>query len=324
MNMLNKLPACIALTACALMSANIAQAALVVTDNYSERYIEGFIENTPLDEYNDYSDYVDYSGITSLDINISSNPVGVAAVTGGSSNSESAIDLVVEDLSPNYRIYAGLYARTDLVLSSKDITGDAYAWTIIDVIFELDESYDFTAGTDLLNAFAFGPFNYFYIDLYNLTEGTSVFFDELYDVETPLSYNGTLGPGRYQLFIDVYSEVVNVQDLGEAGGDFVMLLTPATTNDTDGDGIVDSLDNCTLVYNPPQRDTDSDGFGNDCDPDFDNNLVVNAADLAYFKTKFFTSDPDADLNGNGVVNAADLAILKTFFFKPPGPSGLAP
>lgn len=103
--------------------------------------------------------------------------------------------------------------------------------------------------------------------------------------------------------------------------------------DTDGDGILDDADNCILVANGPnepdaggniQLDTDSDGYGNICDPDFDNNLVVNASDLAYFKTKFFSSDPDADLNGDGVVNAADLAILKTMFFKPPGPSGLVP
>lgn len=84
------------------------------------------------------------------------------------------------------------------------------------------------------------------------------------------------------------------------------------------------MDNGTLVANPAQCDTDSDGYGNYCDPEFDNHLVVNAADLAYFKTKFFSADPEADLNGNGVVNAADLAILKTMFFKPPGPSGLVP
>ena len=85
-----------------------------------------------------------------------------------------------------------------------------------------------------------------------------------------------------------------------------------------------NADNCVIASNPSQLDTDNDGFGNYCDPDFDNNLIVNAADLAYFKTKFFSTDPDADLNGNGIVNAADLAILKTMFFKPPGPSGLVP
>jgi hypothetical protein len=103
--------------------------------------------------------------------------------------------------------------------------------------------------------------------------------------------------------------------------------------DVDRDGVTDSLDNCFLDANGPlipdagghvQRDTDGDDFGNVCDPDFDNNLIVNAADLAYLKTKFFSSDADADLNGDGWVNAADLAIVKTLFFGPPGPSGLVP
>jgi hypothetical protein len=92
----------------------------------------------------------------------------------------------------------------------------------------------------------------------------------------------------------------------------------------DNDVVADSVDNGTLVANPAQRDKDSDGYGNICDPDFDNNLFVNASDLAFFKTVFITPEPDAGFNGDGVVNAADLAILKTMFFKPPGPSGLLP
>ena len=79
-------------------------------------------------------------------------------------------------------------------------------------------------------------------------------------------------------------------------------------------------DNCILIQNSLQRDTDGDGYGNYCDPDFNNDMIVNSADLAYFKTKFFTTDPDADLNGDGVVNAGDLTILKLFLFEPPGPS----
>lgn len=97
-----------------------------------------------------------------------------------------------------------------------------------------------------------------------------------------------------------------------------------TPVDSDGDGVVDASDNCIRVANPAQRDTDGDNYGNFCDPDFDNNLIVNAADLAYMKSVFFTADPDADLNGNGNVNAADLAILKDMFFDEPGPSGLVP
>lgn len=57
---------------------------------------------------------------------------------------------------------------------------------------------------------------------------------------------------------------------------------------------------------------------------FNNGNVVNAVDLAYLKSRFFTADPNTDLNGDGFVNAANLAILKQMFFGPPGPGGLAP
>ena len=111
---------------------------------------------------------------------------------------------------------------------------------------------------------------------------------------------------------------------GEVDSDPATVTASITILDTDGDGVADNMDNCTLVANTPQRDTDADGYGNMCDPDFDNNLFINAADLAYMKLNFFSSDANADLNGDGFVNAADLSILKTMFFGPPGPSGVAP
>ncbi len=36
-------------------------------------------------------------------------------------------------------------------------------------------------------------------------------------------------------------------------------------NDSDGDGIPDSQDNCYLIYNPFQEDNDNDGVGDVCD-----------------------------------------------------------
>ena len=94
----------------------------------------------------------------------------------------------------------------------------------------------------------------------------------------------------------------------------------AVLRDSDNDGLADIEDNCILDANADQRDTDQDGYGNICDPDLDNNGIVQAADLALFKPLFFTADADADFNGDGIVNAADLAIMKTMFFGPPGPS----
>ena len=49
--------------------------------------------------------------------------------------------------------------------------------------------------------------------------------------------------------------------------------------DTDGDGVMDASDNCTLVANPDQIDTDGDGFGNRCDTDLDNDGITNGLDV---------------------------------------------
>ena len=93
--------------------------------------------------------------------------------------------------------------------------------------------------------------------------------------------------------------------------------------DSDGDGVCDAVDNCSLVANADQRDSDGDGIGNRCDADFDNNGVVNTLDLIRLKADFGKTGASlvTDLNGDGVVNNTDLAIFKTLFGKPPGPSG---
>ncbi|MEK6749871.1 MAG: putative Ig domain-containing protein [Pseudomonadota bacterium] len=81
-------------------------------------------------------------------------------------------------------------------------------------------------------------------------------------------------------------------------------------------------DNCSAVPNADQRDTDGDGIGNMCDPDLNNDNVVNFADLAMFKSVYGSSNANADFNGDGIVDYADLLILKRFFGKKPGPSAL--
>ncbi len=91
--------------------------------------------------------------------------------------------------------------------------------------------------------------------------------------------------------------------------------------DADNDGVLDDSDNCTLVENADQRDTDGDGFGNLCDADLDNNGTIDFADLAIMKARFFSGDADADLDGDGTVAFPDLAIMKAGFFGAPGPAG---
>lgn len=94
--------------------------------------------------------------------------------------------------------------------------------------------------------------------------------------------------------------------------------------DSDADSVFDAVDNCTLEPNTDQRDTNGDGFGNICDPDLNDDLVVNFLDLGQMKSGFFTADEDADLDGDGSVNFVDLGIMKARFFGAPGPSGQVP
>ncbi|NNF59745.1 MAG: hypothetical protein HKN06_00300 [Gammaproteobacteria bacterium] len=97
-------------------------------------------------------------------------------------------------------------------------------------------------------------------------------------------------------------------------------LTIAPVPDSDADGVTDSTDNCTLVANDDQRDTDGDGIGNACDPDLNNDCTVDLLDLASFRTVFLTGDANADLNGDGTVDLFDLARVRQLFLQPPGPS----
>lgn len=95
--------------------------------------------------------------------------------------------------------------------------------------------------------------------------------------------------------------------------------------DSDFDGVNDDVDNCTDVANPSQLDTNGDGYGNVCDPDLNNDCIVNFVDLGALKSAFFSTpgspnwDPDADFDGNLVVNFLDLSRMKSVFFAEPGP-----
>lgn len=129
------------------------------------------------------------------------------------------------------------------------------------------------------------------------------------------TFNGESATGTWTL---------NVSDnVGQDTGTLVEWCLNATTAtvDTDNDGVTDDVDNCTLVANTDQRDTDSDGFGNICDPDFDNNGVVNFLDFNAWTPTFNTAcgDVDQDMNGDGVCNFADYAIVTSYFLEPPGP-----
>src|SRR3989338_5512653 len=73
-------------------------------------------------------------------------------------------------------------------------------------------------------------------------------------------------------------------------------------NDTDNDGITNDADNCPLHSNPLQQDYDSDGRGDECDPDRDGDGIINDADNCPFN--YNPEQEDSDLAGGG--DACDL------------------
>lgn len=95
-------------------------------------------------------------------------------------------------------------------------------------------------------------------------------------------------------------------------------------NDFDSDGVADDSDNCVEAANADQRDTDGDGIGSVCDPDFNQDCNIDFLDLGAMKAAFFlTGDLVSDLNGDSFTDFLDLGILKSLFFGTPGPSGVA-
>jgi hypothetical protein len=106
-----------------------------------------------------------------------------------------------------------------------------------------------------------------------------------------------------------------------------MLIT--SDIDVDGDGFAQHVDNCILIANPSQCDSDGDGYGNRCDGDLNDNSATNAQDVTLFRQQLGQPSiaptyNEADQNCNGVVNAQDVTLFRQLLGKPPGPSGLVP
>jgi hypothetical protein len=131
--------------------------------------------------------------------------------------------------------------------------------------------------------------------------------------------DNTAATDNTAMVVNIVSRLLLERDVAGGGSDA----------DTDGDGVADSVDNCTAVANADQRDSDGDGYGNLCDGDLDNDGETNTLDLNLYRQAHRSRagdpnyNPDADFNGDGQVNTLDLSIYKGLHRRAPGPSAVA-
>jgi subtilisin family serine protease len=75
--------------------------------------------------------------------------------------------------------------------------------------------------------------------------------------------------------------------------------------DSDGDGVIDALDNCEAVANSTQANFDGDSLGDACDPDDDNDQMPDEWEIANGLNPVNPSDAAADPDGDGATNLAE-------------------
>jgi len=86
---------------------------------------------------------------------------------------------------------------------------------------------------------------------------------------------GRLDPGNYSLRL-IIDKDNNVTEANESNNDIIN--NSIIYQDSDGDGIIDTEDNCINDMNPDQEDLDSDNIGDACDNDADGDNISDDED----------------------------------------------
>jgi hypothetical protein len=132
--------------------------------------------------------------------------------------------------------------------------------------------------------------------------------------------------GNFEIYVMIANGVGQRRLTNNAADDTASAWQPMAA-DCDLDSVANAVDNCSLLANATQLDSDGDGYGNACDAELNNSALVTTADFGLLRSvlnQTAASSPmaaAADLSGSGTVTTADFAILRPLLNTAPGPSG---
>ena len=212
---------------CGLLFTPVAMAMLIVTANDSGTFIDGFVTSGE-----EEAGYTNSGAITftTLKTSDSSSVLGSADVTGGSSAATADLSLSILDNGDGYSIFSNLAVTATVDLGDKSEEeevasgGAASAETFMDLFFDLDSNYSFTAGTIATDAGASANAEFF-ADLFSVDDDVFLFSALLMDDIATLSFTGLLTPGSYQLSLGAFADVEGMTGNEFASGDFAFDLT---------------------------------------------------------------------------------------------------
>jgi hypothetical protein len=103
------------------------------------------------------------------------------------------------------------------------------------------------------------------------------------DMANPVGETGIMSSNPYKVYFYLSSRAAPNRDFHRIYSDIDIYMTE---------------DNCPLVYNPDQDDTDGDTIGDACDPDDDNDTVADASDNCPLSANADQTDTDGDVLGD--------------------------